>query len=191
MSFYVYAYYEPDCAEPFYIGKGQGRRAWRHLEGTALQMKDPFHNKLRSMIRDGYQPDIQIMEDAMEEQAAFDLEIALIRKFGRRDLGTGCLLNCTDGGDGQSGAIVSEETTIKRKEAWTRGMRKAAASRARSQTTGGRKKRPIIALLNGRLIKRYAGICDVKNDGFNSGNVARALTGVRPSAHGYEWEYAT
>ena len=51
----------------------------------------------------------------MSEGDAFEAERFLISYYGRVDLGTGSLRNLTDGGDGASGAIRSEET--KRKQA--------------------------------------------------------------------------
>ena len=41
----------------------------------------------------------------MNEADAFQLEILLIYQYGRIDLGTGCLRNLTNGGDGVSGII--------------------------------------------------------------------------------------
>ena len=49
----------------------------------------------------------------MSENDAFAQEKALILKYGRADLGTGTLLNLTDGGEGPSGAIRSKETREK------------------------------------------------------------------------------
>lgn len=112
--FYVYAYYEPGRAEPFYIGKGQTDRAWDHIQpNTLAKYYDPFHNKLRAMLRDGYTPDIQIIIDELTENEALYQEHALILQYGRKALGTGPLLNCTDGGEGVTGLIHSEETREK------------------------------------------------------------------------------
>jgi hypothetical protein len=45
---------------------------------------------------------IQIIQEGMTRQEAIDLEISLIAKYGRKDLGTGVLHNRTNGGDGTS-----------------------------------------------------------------------------------------
>jgi hypothetical protein len=108
--FYVYCYAEPGASHPFYIGKGQGERAFEHLTGYYLRGRTHFYAKLRKMLRNGIEPRIDFLYVALTEEEAFDLERSLIRKWGRLNLGTGCLCNLTDGGDGASGAIVSTET---------------------------------------------------------------------------------
>jgi hypothetical protein len=53
---------------------------------------------------------IVIIESNISDEDSMKLEIELISKYGRKDLGTGILRNMTDGGEGASGRIVTSET---------------------------------------------------------------------------------
>ena len=99
--FYTYAYLREDRT-PYYIGKGTGNRAYRKNR----RIKPP---KDKSRI-------IFLKKNLLEEEA-FRHEIYMIAVFGRKDLGTGILHNLTDGGEGPSGAVISEETRRKMSEA--------------------------------------------------------------------------
>jgi hypothetical protein len=92
--FYTYAYLREDRT-PYYIGKGKDDRVYKKFKG---QIKPP---KDKSRI-------IFLKQNLTEEQA-FKHEIYMIAVFGRKDLGTGILHNRTDGGEGPSGAVRSEE----------------------------------------------------------------------------------
>lgn len=92
--FYVYAYFRKD-GTPYYVGKGQGRRVDK---GWGRCSKLPPKDRRK------------ILMGGLTEPEAFEYEVALIHCLGRKDLGTGCLRNLTDGGDGASGAVVSPET---------------------------------------------------------------------------------
>ena len=97
MHYYTYAYLREDKT-PYYIGKGKGNRiysTWRTIK--------PPKDKSR----------IIYLKQNLTEKEAFKHEIYMIGVFGRKDLGTGILHNRTDGGEGISGAIRSEETRRK------------------------------------------------------------------------------
>ena len=87
MSF-TYAYLRED-GSPYYIGKGS--------------RKDRVYAKHRSCPVPKDRNRILILKDNLTEQEAIKHEIYLISIFGRKDLGTGILLNRTNGGDGTLG----------------------------------------------------------------------------------------
>jgi hypothetical protein len=97
--FYTYAYLRVD-GTPYYIGKGKGNRAY------VRNKKDikPPRDKNR----------ILLLKQNLTDEEAIKHEMYLIFIFGRKDLGTGILRNRTEGGDGASGAVRSEEYKLNR-----------------------------------------------------------------------------
>ena len=123
--FYVYTYLRED-GTPYYVGKGSGERAYKKW-GKGIK---PPREESR----------IVIVEDGLDEQTAFNLEIELIAKYGRKDLGTGILHNKTDGGEGSSGHKVkgwswSEESKAKRRGAGNPAFGKPSSQKQKEITS--------------------------------------------------------
>lgn len=94
--------------EPFYLGKGHGRRMLKHRWDTA---DDHRTRRIRS-IKDetGAWPEVIVLQDGLTEEEAFRLENELILSIGRRSTSTGPLTNLNDGGSGGTrGCPCSEE----------------------------------------------------------------------------------
>jgi hypothetical protein len=110
IKFYSYLWLRRDTT-PYYVGKGSGRRAFIHADHGVHCPAD----------------DSRILVFFHETEAeAFESEKNFIRWFGRKDLGTGCLRNLTDGGD-----APTNQGPITR-------QRQSEAAKRRAQTPEGR-----------------------------------------------------
>ena len=119
-EFYTYAFLREN-RRPYYIGKGKGNRIYEKRK----RIKPP-KDKSR----------IIFLKKNLTEEEAFKHEIYMIAVFGRKDLGTGILRNETDGGEGSSGWVPSEETRRKMSEA---GRRRTNSEESRRKLSVARK----------------------------------------------------
>lgn len=94
MEYYTYAYLRED-GTPYYIGKGENNRIYKKGKREVQPPKDKSK--------------IIFLKKNLTEEKAFKHEIYMIGLFGRKDLGTGILRNRTNGGEGSSGSVRSDE----------------------------------------------------------------------------------
>lgn len=96
--FYVYLHITKDTNEIFYVGKGKGNRAY----------KSSGRNKFWHSVINKHGFKVEIVKENLTEEQSVALEKQLIHEYGRRDLGVGKLVNLTNGGDGVSGKIYTD-----------------------------------------------------------------------------------
>lgn len=133
--FYVYALTDPrKDNQPFYIGKGKGKRATQHFYKCNLKERNFKNATIKAILNLGLKPGIDYLFEKLSEETAFSKEIELIKLYGRRDLGTGILANLTNGGDGAAGHI---RTTVRLHTVETK--RKMSISHLGMQNSLGRK----------------------------------------------------
>ena len=121
MTFYTYIWVRED-GTPYYVGKGSGNRAFRKGSPTI---------------------DRVFLQEYPDESAAFAAESFLISFYGRKDLGTGCLRNLTDGGEGGSGHVMSESARRKIGLAQKRRIRTPRSEETKRKIGDALKDRPL------------------------------------------------
>ena len=112
MSYYLYRHIRLDKNEVFYIGIG--KKFYRGEYGRARQYNTGRNNQWRNIYKKlNGNIDYEIMYECEELNEIFEKEKEFIKFYGRRDLGLGTLVNMSDGGDGNFGRKLSEETKAK------------------------------------------------------------------------------
>ncbi len=98
-TYYVYMHRLGDTGAPFYIGKGYRVDYGKYLRATDYCRR----KKLWKSVAKLHGVTSEICAEFFTEQDALGFEAELILVYGRRDNGTGVLVNHTDGGVGCSG----------------------------------------------------------------------------------------
>ena len=149
---YVYAYIRENGSTPYYIGKGKGRRAWNEHRTVKGGIKTPNDNNR-----------IIVLEQNLTDDEAIALEIELIKRYGRKDLGTGILRNTTDGGEGAAGIIP-----------WNKGKKCPSISQSLLGNTPWNLGIPMrestkVKQRNKKLGKKHTAEANAKNSASNKG----------------------
>jgi len=191
-SYYVYLH-RTESGRVFYVGKGQGARAWSR--------KNRSLNWRKVVKREGLR--VEIAYDHLQEWYALELEIETIARFGRSSL-----VNLTDGGEGVSGRKVSQESRAKMRARKIGKPLTCEHRAALSAATKGVKKSPrtpehlarLRAANVGRKIEcsnglTFSKISDAEKwlraNGFPKASVGGLHTAAKnqTSAYGFHWQF--
>lgn len=104
-KFCVYVHRRPDTMEVFYVGIGSGNRPYRTNNRNKWWQNIVDKNNGNFIV--------DILDRNLPWELCCAVEKNLIEKYGRKDKGTGILVNLTYGGEGAYGMIHSEKTKKK------------------------------------------------------------------------------
>jgi len=188
--YYTYAHYTPN-KNLFYIGKGNGRRAYI------------FHkrnNHWNNVVKKHGKPEVQILAHWNTEAEAFDHEKLLISCF--KDMGH-TLCNMSEGGEGASGPKHSEEFKQRIRElhtgsTWNLGRPTSAkqkqvasqlgkGNKYAAGNTNNRRWRWVGTSIKDGSTVVFIGSIALNDAGFQHANVIKCLNGTRKSHKGYTW----
>ncbi len=114
MEYKIYFLIDPRTGGIRYVGKTTKKLNYRLMNG---HMQDPSRthktNWIRSLKKEGLLPEIRLVKICENEDRCNYAEKFYIKLLGRADKGVGALVNATDGGEGTTGRVLSEETRIK------------------------------------------------------------------------------
>lgn len=106
MKAYVYTHIRLDTNEVFYVGIGTQDN---YIRASRTANRSVFWKNITK--KTGWK--VNIVFDNLTWDEACEKEKELISFYGRKDIGTGILVNHTNGGDGSNGRIFSKETRKK------------------------------------------------------------------------------
>lgn len=153
--------------QPFYVGIGSGYRMTAHFTPYNLKKKDIKNNIIKSIYGDlNEYPIYYKIFTGLTRLEACNIEVDIIKHFGKIRDKNGFLSNLTDGGEGANGLIHSEE--------YKNTLRKKLY-----QYT-----------LEGKFIKEWRCLKDaVDSFGMNGGSAFRYSINEGGQCKGYMWSY--
>ena len=173
MAFFTYSHQTADTGKIFYIGKGS--RKDRQI--AKIGRNKHWHNIVK---KHGFTAKILAYWDT--EQEAFAHEKLLIASF--RDMGHK-LANYTDGGEGSSGAKITEETRIKLRN---RPYKKESYEKVAKALC----KKVICIDLNKEFNSGLEAVKWLKQNGHSKATSGAISVGIRKDKvrYGYRWKFS-
>lgn len=102
VKFYVYLLIDGRTDVIFYVGKGSGKRMYKHVViargNSVLCRRNPkLYNKIKSILANGSEVKYRMVLETDDEQEALNKEVETIKFYGLENL-----TNLTEGGEGTS-----------------------------------------------------------------------------------------
>ncbi len=163
---YLYKHIRLDKNEVFYVGIGlkDTNNFKRAYEKTG---RNNFWEKVIKLT----QYKVEIIHEGISWEDACKKEIEYIKFHGRRNLSTGTLVNLTDGGEGSSGAIVSDEVKLKLQKI-------------------NKCKKVLQFDMDMNLLNSYVSLKETSRiTKFPLGNLSKACNGILNYAYGFIWRF--
>lgn len=114
MEYKIYFLIDPRTGEVRYVGKTTKKLTYRlmngHMQDSSITHKT---NWVKSLKKEDLLPEIKLVKICESEYRCNYAEGFYIKLIGRADKGKGILVNATDGGEGTTGRVLSEETKKK------------------------------------------------------------------------------
>lgn len=168
MKSYVYIHTRLDTNEVFYVGIGSQDN---YKRASSTSQRTYYWNNI--VKKCGWKVDIVF--DKLSWEDACIKEKELILKYGRIDLGTGLLVNLTNGGEGNFGRKASIETRLKMSKTRTGKKLKIETKKKLSIIAKGKFCKKVINTEDGTI---YNSISDAaKQNGLKRHNLSEYLTG--------------
>jgi len=183
-KYYIYINTDSD-GFIFYVGKGCKSRRTISNTNTRSNLYIKY-TKNKTYFTD-------ILCYCSSEEEALMLEIMAISYYGRLDLGTGCLINQTDGGIGSHGRVVSSNTKNLISKA-NKGRKFSSKTKKvmsiNNSGSGNPNAKKVRCLSNGMIFNTMQEASEWAV-GHKKGNhnISAVCTGNLKTAYGHRWEY--
>lgn len=188
---YVYRHIRKDLNQPFYIGvSDKNDTKYKRAFEKHMNRRPPDWYKIIELS----EYEIEILMENISVEKAHEKEQEFIKIYGRLDLGTGTLINRTDGGLGCINGITKE--TRKKMAAKLKGREQPAWQREILSTAAKGKKvwwkyKPVIQLdINDNYIRDFVSVTEAANElGLQVSNIIKVINGVRNHTGNYHFKY--
>jgi predicted GIY-YIG superfamily endonuclease len=128
----VYIHKNPKTKEIFYVGIGVKEERANRFGGSK---RNQFWNKY---VKKHGEPIVEIVARFETRQQAAELEMELIKKYGRRIDGSGQLVNITIGGDGGSLGVKQSKELVYKRTKNLKGMKHSEKSKTNMRNAQNR-----------------------------------------------------